>query len=251
MFRTSRCLKQLDKELLALGEDAMLLEELDGFIVGLLTCPELIMPRDWLPVVWHEDSMDQQPAFENLEHANRVLGLVMAHYNDVARTLMERPDSYSPLFSIDTRNSDVLWELWIEGFEKAIALRPAAWKTLLDADGDTAAAMSGMLLLIDIAQGEKKMDDQDPIVAAPPDKIAGWVIVLNEWRLANTQAGLEEKKCDGPAAKGRSQRPMPMRLRQKIQEMLRPQLIATAVPARGLRCRRHGAWSSGRLSCAR
>ena len=33
MFRTSRCLKQLDKELLALGEDAMLLEELDGFIV--------------------------------------------------------------------------------------------------------------------------------------------------------------------------------------------------------------------------
>lgn len=194
MSGTSRRLKQLDEELLALGEDAMLLEELDGFIAGLLTCPELIMPRDWLPVVWHEDSADQQPAFENLEHANRVLGLVMEHYNDVARTLMERPDRYSPLFSIDTRNNDILWELWIEGFEKAIALRPAAWKTLLDADGDTAAAMSGMLLLIDIAQGEKKINDRDPILAAVPDKIADWVVILNEWRLTNTQAGLEDPR---------------------------------------------------------
>ncbi|GEC16799.1 uncharacterized protein J2S34_003753 [Nitrobacter winogradskyi] len=152
------------------------------------------MPRDWLPVVWHEDSPDQQPAFENLEHANRVLGLVMEHYNGVGRPLMECPDGYSPLFSLDTRNNDVLWELWIAGFEQAIALRPATWKTLLDAYGDTAAAMSGMLLLIDIAQGEKKMDDQDPIVSATPDKIAGWVVVRNEWRLANTQAGLEEQR---------------------------------------------------------
>ena len=61
----------------------------------------------------------------------------MEHYNDVARTLMDNPDRYSPLFAIDKRNDDVLWELWIEGFEKAVALRPAAWKKLLDADVDT------------------------------------------------------------------------------------------------------------------
>jgi uncharacterized protein len=35
----SRRLKQLDEELLALGEETMLLEELDGFIAGLLVCP--------------------------------------------------------------------------------------------------------------------------------------------------------------------------------------------------------------------
>jgi hypothetical protein len=57
----------------------------------------------------------------------RVLGLVMEHYNNVARTLMKRPDRYSPLFSVDTSNGDILWELWIEGFEKAVALHPAAW----------------------------------------------------------------------------------------------------------------------------
>jgi uncharacterized protein len=111
----------------------------------------------------------------------------MEHYNDVARTLMERPGRYSPLFAIDKRNDDILWELWIEGFEKAIALRPASWKTLLDADVDTAAAMSGMLMLADIARGDKQVKDSDILSAAAPNKIADWVVTLNEWRLANYQ----------------------------------------------------------------
>jgi len=36
MPKPPRYLKQLEHELLALGDDAMLLEELDGFIAGLL-----------------------------------------------------------------------------------------------------------------------------------------------------------------------------------------------------------------------
>ena len=172
MSSLSRRLKQLDEELLALGEETMLLEELDGFIAGLLVCPELIKPGDWLPIVWNRDRADQQPVFEDLDHVNRVLGLVMEHYNDVARTLMENPDRYSPLFAIDKRNDDVLWELWIEGFEKAVALRPAAWKTFLDADGDTVAAMSGMLMLAAIARGDEEVKDHDTALATAPDRIA-------------------------------------------------------------------------------
>jgi uncharacterized protein len=187
MSGLSHRLKQLDEELLALGEETMLLEELDGFIAGLLICPELIKPSEWLSIVWNRDSDDSQPAFDDLDHANRVLGLVMEHYNNVARTLMERPGRYSPVFAIDTRNDDILWELWIEGFEKAVALRPAAWKKLLDADVDTAAAISGMLMLADIARGDNKVKDTDTLLATAPDKIADWVGVLNEWRLANYQ----------------------------------------------------------------
>jgi uncharacterized protein len=187
MSGLSRRLKQLDEELLALGEETMLLEELDGFIAGLLVCPELIKPGDWLPIVWNRDRADQQPVFEDLDHVNRVLGLVMEHYNDVARTLMENPDRYSPLFAIDKRNDDVLWELWIEGFEKAVALRPAAWKAFLDADGDTVAAMSGMLMLAAIARGDEEVKDHDTASATAPDRIADWVVNLNEWRLANYQ----------------------------------------------------------------
>ena len=39
MSKPPRYLKQLEHELLALADDAMLLEELDGFIAGLLVCP--------------------------------------------------------------------------------------------------------------------------------------------------------------------------------------------------------------------
>lgn len=63
----------------------------------------------------------------------------------VARTLIERPDRYGPLFAVDKRNNDILWELWVTGFEKAVKLRPAAWQRLLIADRETALAMSGPL----------------------------------------------------------------------------------------------------------
>ena len=59
---------------------------------------------------------------------NRVLGLVMKHYNGVARTLNKRPDCYGPLFAVDERHNDILWELRIVGFEKAVKPRPAAWQ---------------------------------------------------------------------------------------------------------------------------
>ena len=148
MPKPPRYLKQLEHELLALGDDAMLLEELDGFIAGLLICPELIKPSEWLPVVW--GSEEDEPDFDSLDHLNRALGLVMEHYNDVARTLIERPDRYGPLFAVDKRHNETLWEIWVAGFEKAVKLRPAAWQKLLTADHETAQAMSGLLTLADV-----------------------------------------------------------------------------------------------------
>jgi uncharacterized protein len=148
-------LKQLERELLSLSDDAMLLEELDGFVAGLLVCPELIKPSEWLPVVWGSEEGDD-PAFDSLDHLNRVLGLVMEHYNDVARTLIERPDRYGPLLATDKRNNDILWETWVAGFEKAAKLRPAAWQKLLTADHETARAMSGLLTLADVDRRDSR-----------------------------------------------------------------------------------------------
>ena len=205
MSGLSRHLKPLDEELLALGEETMLLEELDGFIAGLLVCPDLIKPGEWLPIVWNGDSPDQQPAFDNLDHVNRVLGLVMEHYNSVSRTLMERADRYSPLFSVDTRNGDILWELWIEGFEKAVELRPEAWQKLLNANADTATAMRGMMTLAEVSCRDQHLPQKefDAIIATAPDNIARWVVTLNAWRLANSQPmqGIASRMSTAPAKK--------------------------------------------------
>lgn len=201
----SRRLKQLEEELLALGEETMLLEELDGFIAGLLVCPDLIKPGEWLPIIWNRDGGDQQPAFDNLDHVNRILALIMEHYNGVARTLMERSDRYSPLFAVDNRNGDILWELWIEGFEKAVELRSAAWQKLLNADADTAAAMRGIMTLAGIARGDQHMPrkDSDALNATAPENIARWVVTLNEWRLANYQPmqGIDPRASSGSTKK--------------------------------------------------
>ena len=74
MSGLSRRLKQLENELLALGEDTMLIEELDGFIAGLLVCPDLIKPSEWLPIIWSPDGDDLQPALKILTMSTRSSG---------------------------------------------------------------------------------------------------------------------------------------------------------------------------------
>jgi len=46
-------LRRLDDALadIAIGGDPMLLSELDGFLTGLLLCPEPTLPVVWLPYV--------------------------------------------------------------------------------------------------------------------------------------------------------------------------------------------------------
>lgn len=184
-----RHLRQLEQELLALSEEAMLLEVLDGFIAGLLVRPELIMPSEWLRWVWDSEE-GGEPAFDSLAHLNKLIGLVMQHYNDTARILAERPDRYAPLFATDPRNDDVLWELWIEGFETAYKLRPTAWQKCLAADPQAVQAMSGLQHLVHAVQHNRQLSGEQyaSLCATAPDDIALWIVTLNEWRLTNDDA---------------------------------------------------------------
>ncbi|WBJ98836.1 UPF0149 family protein [Methylocystis parvus] len=191
MRKPPRHLGQLKSALLDMGEEAMLLEELDGLVAGVLVCPEMIPPSEWLPVVWGQTDEEAAPAFDSMAHLNEVLALVMAHYNDLAKRLFERPGTYAPYFAIDDRNGDVLWELWIEGFEKAVKLRPAAWRPLLDADLDTAKAMSGLLTLADIARGDARFSklEHDALASTATELIGPFVLALNKWRLESHDLG--------------------------------------------------------------
>ena len=180
--------QQLEQELLALGDDAMLIEEFDGLVAGLLVCPEMISPNEWLPLIWSREGQSEQSPLENLDHANRLFGLIMDNYNDVVLTLMNRPDRYRPLLPVDARNGDIMWEVWMEGFAAALALRPSAWEQLIHADEETVDAMTGMVLLTDIARGEldaMATEDVDRLREAAPGLIPDWVVTLHEWRLAN------------------------------------------------------------------
>jgi hypothetical protein len=59
-------------------------------------------------------------------------------------------------FAAMKRHNEVLWEIWVAGFEKAVKLRPAAWQKLLTADHETAQAMSGILTLADVDRRDSR-----------------------------------------------------------------------------------------------
>jgi len=143
-------LERLERFLLSLdaGDDAMLLSELDGFIAGIAVCPELIMPSEWLPVVWGTDG----PVFQTEEEAQEALDLIMHHYNAVLRSL-GKPGGYTPILDED-RDGSLMWELWASGFRKAIFLRPTAWTAFTDAvDDQVRRTMLSLIRIGEIADG--------------------------------------------------------------------------------------------------
>ena len=65
MPSVSRRLELLEKHLAQLPDDGepMLVSELDGFLTGILVCPDLIMPSEWLPLVWGGEGEASGPVF--------------------------------------------------------------------------------------------------------------------------------------------------------------------------------------------
>lgn len=62
--------------------------------------------------------------------------------------------------AVDERNNEILWELWISGSEKAVKLRPAAWRRLLAADAETAQAISDLLTLADVDPRDPRFSEE-------------------------------------------------------------------------------------------
>lgn len=133
----SKKLQRLDDFLTsdAVDEDAMLLSELDGFLAGVIVCPDMVPPSEWLPNVWGE----LEPDFESPQQARMIHGLIMEHYNGLIRDLNR--GRYRPIYDIDTDDS-YLWEIWMEGFKSAMDLRPDTWSDLAErADKKTREAL--------------------------------------------------------------------------------------------------------------
>jgi uncharacterized protein len=185
-------LKLLEKQLAALDDDeAMLLTELDGFLAGILVCPDLIMPGEWLPMVWGGGNKDAAPAFENTKQVEQLVGLIMERYNAVAADLQRGGGRYAPLFDIDMRNDDILWEIWIDGFDTALQLHPEAWAKVRGSDGATRSALAGLVALVQIGRGERTLPKEqiDDLTAKAPDLIPHYIETLNAWRISQQVAG--------------------------------------------------------------
>lgn len=191
MSRRPPRLRKLDRLLLDLPDDGgpMLVSELDGYLAGLLVCPDLVVPSQWLPRVWSRDEDEGgQPVFEDMGHVQATIGAVMEHYNAIAKGLAAARPTYTPVLDEDPRSDEILWELWADGFGRAVDLMPASWAAI-DASGDEEArvALAGLLHLVAIARDEGTLPNEaiHAFDATAPDLIPRWILALNTWRVAN------------------------------------------------------------------
>ena len=190
-------LDALEAALMALPEEseAMVLSQLDGFVAGLVVCPEPIPAEEWLPEVWGDDASDEAvlALFGDAERVTAVVGLILQHHAETARVLAEQPDDYGPIYDVapetqdaDPDDGEVMWQGWVLGFQSALALRPEIWEPLFEADEDDPArqALDALMALHDIATGESDLppDTLAEMEAAAPDLLPALVISLGAWR---------------------------------------------------------------------
>jgi uncharacterized protein len=189
MHKASLKLGTLEDRLLHMPEDTMVLSQLDGFLTGVILCPDSIMPSEWLPLVWGPSDEGDGALFASMDDARKVTGLILDHYNMRVRQLEDPACLIDPCF--DDGGSlgiyDTVWEMWVDGFAEAQYLGAFGWMRMLK-QGDKAAgaAFAAMLMLQGLSDGESEdisREDQKTMLEGAPEAIPVFVQMLNEWRL--------------------------------------------------------------------
>jgi uncharacterized protein len=149
------------------SDSAMGLEELDGFFCALIAGPRMVMPSEYLPLVWG-GQLPQENAFASLEEANATLQLIMRHWNSIIAEI-EREQIYLPLISED-RQTTVPGRQWARGFMRGARLRWDDWKEMFTDDRE------GQLLTIPLVAGEIDPDwPQEPLAEEKREELLAWM----------------------------------------------------------------------------
>jgi uncharacterized protein len=164
-------LDELDQFLLYLDEEeSMTLDTLDGFLHAIAIGPETVMSSRWLPKVWGQvDGGMVLPGVE-ADQMERVLSLVMRHFNSIAFGFGQRPPFVEPLWGTTQYGELGEFEdaeMWAYGFFEGVNLNRTAWQALLnDPQGKQWYRPIGLL-------GEDDFSpDQDTLTRTPEQRQA-------------------------------------------------------------------------------
>jgi uncharacterized protein len=120
----------LNDAFLKYGNDASILDtsELDGFLTAIVSGPNMVVPSQWYPELWGQEA--NQPEWESESEVERFFLLVIQHMNNIAEILMESPDDFAALLSIDALSETPVLtiEEWCFGYMKGAAL--GSWPKL-------------------------------------------------------------------------------------------------------------------------
>jgi uncharacterized protein len=195
--------------LLAAGwapETTMDLEQLDGFLAGVICAPRVVLPSAYMPAVFG----DEMPEFPDTQTAQRFFDLLMRRHNEIAQALnapverLDDPRAYDPLLIDWDQNVDAVrqlaesgeiprlplyGELWARGFLQAVDLTRDDWNEAQAADEEGARlvdeSLAAFLALVPeedegaAAEASASDEDRDGLVA---DALVAAYDLRDYWR---------------------------------------------------------------------
>ncbi|MDC8758223.1 YecA family protein [Janthinobacterium fluminis] len=110
-----------------LGERAMDVSTLEGFLTAVAIGPNPVLPSQWLPWVWDMEAGAAGMSGLGAGDAERIAGLVMRHYNHMVTWMTQDPDSFDPIYTCGAE-----WGAaeWCEGFLLGMQLDGDGWRPL-------------------------------------------------------------------------------------------------------------------------
>lgn len=188
-------LETLDEFLMSdrVGEDALMISDLDGFLTALVIGPEPISPSEWLPVVWG----GVEPDFEDEEEARQIVATIMARYNEIIDQLEGGGERLAPIFW-ETPGGGLVAGDWAEGFMDAVRLRPDAWLPLVD-DKDGGVVLSLIAGLCCDNEGKNPLDIDESATQYLREQGPGYIpsavtVIRDFWR---SRAAKKQRRATG------------------------------------------------------
>jgi len=153
---TEQELIELDEFLLSdsVPENCMSLEELDGFLTGIVIGPKTIMPSVWLDEIFGGKE-DDEMIWDSDEQAQKFHELILRHYQSIVDTFHSHERYFEPIFTEFKELTNI--DDWVVGFNRAIELDKMSWAPLIN-------HKDGMLYLLPILlfgtpEGRKELDN--------------------------------------------------------------------------------------------
>jgi uncharacterized protein len=125
------------------SDNAMNLEELDGFFAALIAGPEAVMPSEYLPEIFGGD-LSEASVFTSPEEADEIMALMMRHWNTIAETLL-KGEVHVPLL-LEDEDGTAHGNDWARGFMQGMHMRHDGWARLIE-DEEHGGCLLPMMML--------------------------------------------------------------------------------------------------------
>ena len=104
-------------------EGTFTFEELQGYLFGLAMTPGILLPSEWVPVIF----ADETPRFDTLDQVEEMHRCLIQVYSKLAAKFQNKNLPFP--FTLEELDSDKIEDLyaWVSGFEEALALKEEVW----------------------------------------------------------------------------------------------------------------------------